>query len=142
MMCRHQFCSNFFLSEAALGLSTVKRGLLFASSWTSILPGQGCAPRPSAATTTWFQTIPRAPSWSPTTWPTPPWGFARIAAAHGLDFIPIEAVRCDLVIPVDLMDHPAVKIILDVLQTRTFREELAFLPGYESSCTGKVIGTV
>ena len=69
-------------------------------------------------------------------------GLRAIAAAHGLDFIPIEAVRCDLVIPVDLMDHPAVKIILDVLQTRTFREELASLPGYESSCTGKVIGNI
>ena len=69
-------------------------------------------------------------------------GLRAIATAHGLDFIPIEAVRCDLVIPFDLMDHPAVKMILDVLQTRTFREELASLPGYESSCTGKSIGDV
>ena len=52
----------------------------------------------------------------------------------------MEAVRCDLVIPLDLMEHPAVKVILDVLQTRAFREELASLPGYESSTTGKVIG--
>ena len=69
-------------------------------------------------------------------------GLRAIAAAHGLDFVPIEAVRCDLVIPSDLMEHPAVKMILDVLQTRAFREELASLPGYESSSTGKVIGTV
>ena len=69
-------------------------------------------------------------------------GLRAIAAAHGLDFIPIEAVRCDLVIPLDLLEHPAVKMILDVLQTRAFREELASLPGYESSCTGKVIGNI
>jgi molybdate-binding protein len=67
-------------------------------------------------------------------------GLRAIAAAHGLDFVPIEAVRCDLVIPFDLMDHLAVKMILDVLQTRTFREELASIPGYESSCAGEVIG--
>ncbi|HOV86804.1 MAG TPA: substrate-binding domain-containing protein [Syntrophobacteraceae bacterium] len=67
-------------------------------------------------------------------------GLRAVAAAHGLDFVPIEAVRCDLVVPVDLMDHPAVALILDVLQTRSFREELASLPGYESSCTGKVVG--
>ena len=67
-------------------------------------------------------------------------GLRAIAAAYGLDFISMEAVRCDLVIPLDLMEHPAVKVILDVLQTRAFREELASLPGYESSTTGKVIG--
>ena len=69
-------------------------------------------------------------------------GLRAIATAHGLDFIPIEAVRCDLVIPFDLLEHPAVKMVLDVLHTRAFREELASLPGYESSCTGKVIGNI
>jgi len=69
-------------------------------------------------------------------------GLRVIATAHGLDFVPIEAVRCDLVIPDDLTEHPAVKVVLDVLQSRAFREELASLPGYESSVTGKVIGAV
>ena len=69
-------------------------------------------------------------------------GLRAVAAAHGLDFVPMEAVRCDLVIPCDLLDLPAVKILLDVLQTRTLRDELASLPGYESACTGEVIGQV
>ncbi len=69
-------------------------------------------------------------------------GLRAVAAAHGLDFVPIEAVRCDLVIPCDFLDLPAIKILLDVLQTRSLREELSSLPGYESSCTGKVIGHV
>ena len=69
-------------------------------------------------------------------------GLRAVAAAHGLDFVPMEAVRCDLVIPCDLLDHPAVKIILDALQTRALRDELASLPGYESSWTGSVIGRV
>lgn len=66
-------------------------------------------------------------------------GLRAVAVAHGLDFIPIEAVRCDFVIPHDLMDHRAVKVILDVLQSCALRRELASLPGYESSSTGKVI---
>ena len=69
-------------------------------------------------------------------------GFRAIAAAYGLDFVPMEAVRCDLVIPCEFMALPAVKILLDVLQTRSLREEISSLPGYESACTGKVIGQV
>ena len=69
-------------------------------------------------------------------------GLRAIAVAFGLDFITMESVQCDLVIPGDFLDHPAVKVILDVLQTRALRDELASLPGYESSCTGKIIGTL
>lgn len=69
-------------------------------------------------------------------------GLRAIAAAYGLDFVLMEAVRCDLVIPCDLMDLPAVKILLDVLNTRSLREELSSLPGYDSACTGTVIGQV
>jgi putative molybdopterin biosynthesis protein len=69
-------------------------------------------------------------------------GLRAAAAAHGLDFVPIDAVRCDLVIPCDFLDLPAIKVLLDVLQTRALRDELASLPGYESGCTGKVIGQV
>ncbi len=66
-------------------------------------------------------------------------GLRAVAKAYGLDFVTISSVRCDLVIPGDLLEHPAVKVVLDVLQTRALREELRALPGYESSCTGKVI---
>lgn len=66
-------------------------------------------------------------------------GLRAVAKAFGLDFVPISSVRCDLVIPGDLLEHPAVKAALDALQSRALREELRALPGYESSCTGKVI---
>jgi len=66
-------------------------------------------------------------------------GLRAVAAATGLDFVPLEAVRCDLVIPHDLQDHPAIKVLLDVLQTRSWRQELASLPGYNSSSTGMII---
>ena len=69
-------------------------------------------------------------------------GFRAIAAAYGLDFVPMEAVRCDLVIPEEFQDLQAVKILLDVLQTKSLRDEISSLPGYETSCTGKVIGHI
>ncbi len=69
-------------------------------------------------------------------------GLRAIAITHGLGFVPLEMVRCDLVIPLDLIEHPAVKIIVDLLQARCLREELAALPGYDSSCMGAVIGEV
>ncbi len=69
-------------------------------------------------------------------------GFHAVASAYGLDFIPMGAMRCDLVIPCEFMDLPAVKVLLDVLQTGSLREEISSLPGYDSACTGKVIGWV
>jgi molybdate-binding protein/DNA-binding XRE family transcriptional regulator len=69
-------------------------------------------------------------------------GLRAVAVATGLDFVPLEVVRCDLVIPHDLQGHPAVKVLLEVLQTDAWRRELAALPGYESSCTGTVVGEI
>lgn len=69
-------------------------------------------------------------------------GLRAVSVAYGLDFVPMEAVRCDLVIPCDFLALPAVKILLDVLQTRSLRRDLSSLPGYESDCTGKLIGQV
>jgi molybdate-binding protein/DNA-binding XRE family transcriptional regulator len=69
-------------------------------------------------------------------------GLRAVAMANGLGFVSLEMVRCDLVIPRDLMEHPAIRLIIELLQTRGLREELTSLPGYDSSCTGTVIGEV
>ena len=69
-------------------------------------------------------------------------GLRAVAVAHGLDFVPIQSVRCDLVIPYDLLDLASVKVVLDVLQSHALRKELSSLPGYDASCTGKLIGEV
>lgn len=66
-------------------------------------------------------------------------GLRAVAVTYGLDFISLSHVRCDLVIPSDLIAHPGVAAALDIIQTRTFREELACLPGYETSDTGRII---
>lgn len=66
-------------------------------------------------------------------------GFRAIAESYGLDFVPVETVRCDLVVPRDLMDMPELGCLLDTLQTRKMREDLRSLPGYDAGDTGKII---
>jgi molybdate-binding protein/DNA-binding XRE family transcriptional regulator len=66
-------------------------------------------------------------------------GFRAIAESYGLDFIPIETVRCDLIVPRDLQYQTELGYLLDTLQTRKMREDLRSLPGYEAGDTGKVI---
>ena len=66
-------------------------------------------------------------------------GFRAVADACKLDFVPIQVVRCDLVVPEDMNEHPSMQILLDTLQSGQFRQELGALPGYESSHTGAVI---
>lgn len=69
-------------------------------------------------------------------------GLHVVAQLFNLDFIPIETVRCDLVIPDDLLNHPTIRVMLDVLQSRALREEIAGLPGYETTSIGNLIDTL
>jgi molybdate-binding protein/DNA-binding XRE family transcriptional regulator len=66
-------------------------------------------------------------------------GLRAIADIYELGFVPLSAVRCDLVIPADLMDIRAVHVLMDVLQTKRLRVELQALSGYDTSNTGKII---
>ena len=58
------------------------------------------------------------------------------ACAFGLDFIPLERERYDLVIREQNMNHPGVKILLDALCRTAFRRELEGLGGYDTSVAG------
>ncbi len=69
-------------------------------------------------------------------------GLRIIAEVFDLDFVPIAAVRCDLVVPKDVTDHPTVKVLLDVLQSAYLRQEIDAIPGYESGSTGVTIAEV
>lgn len=68
-------------------------------------------------------------------------GVTLRAAAHvfELGFVPLAAVRFDLVIPAAHVEHPTVRVMLEVLQDRAFRSDLAALPGYEVSHTGSTV---
>jgi putative molybdopterin biosynthesis protein len=69
-------------------------------------------------------------------------GLRAIADVYGLDFVSIAAARCDLVIPGDMLEHPTIKIILDVLQSAALSRELAAIPGYDAGVTGRMIATL
>jgi putative molybdopterin biosynthesis protein len=66
-------------------------------------------------------------------------GLRAISEAYDLGFVPIAHARCDLVIPKDILDHPTVKVLLDVLQSAPLRKEIDSIPGYEGGATGKLI---
>jgi molybdate-binding protein/DNA-binding XRE family transcriptional regulator len=69
-------------------------------------------------------------------------GLRAIADTYQLDFVPMQFVRCDLIVRRDFLEHRSVQILLDVLQTKAFRKDLSLLPGYETSVTGTVIDEV
>ena len=61
------------------------------------------------------------------------------AQTFGLDFIPVQCARYDLVMRKRSADLPAVKAFLDVLQRATLRRKLEVLAGYDTSQTGAVV---
>lgn len=68
-------------------------------------------------------------------------GLRATAYAFGLDFIPLAEARFDFVVPSDQVDHPAVALLLDLLQSRALRVELGALPGYDVSHMGTVVAS-
>lgn len=66
-------------------------------------------------------------------------GLKGVADAWGLGFVPLAVARCDLVIPTDLETHPAVRALLELLQSPALRREIDSLPGYDGALTGKII---
>lgn len=69
-------------------------------------------------------------------------GIRAVAEMFGLGFVPIAAARCDLVVPDDMIDHPTVKVVLDVLQSVHLRRELDAIAGYASTATGNLIAAL
>lgn len=64
-------------------------------------------------------------------------GVLPVARSYGLDFLPVEERRYDLVVPEDLADWEPVQRFLEVLQHPTFRQELRAL-GYDPTPAGDV----
>ena len=66
-------------------------------------------------------------------------GIMAVAHALGLDFLPVQEERYDLVIPLEFLNAPAVQALLDIAVSRPFQEELEALGGYDSSRAGTVV---
>jgi len=61
------------------------------------------------------------------------------ARGFGLDFIPLQSERYDLVMRRRTAELPTVAAVLDVLQRATLRRKLELLAGYDTSQTGAVV---
>jgi|SRR5215510_6081880 len=61
------------------------------------------------------------------------------SVAHGLDFVPLAEERSDLVVPQELCADFRVARIIDALESRAFRRELASLGGYQVSESGHLV---
>lgn len=66
-------------------------------------------------------------------------GVRSAARLLGLEFMPLQEERYDLVIPKRYFnDHPGLERLLDILVSRPFRTEVEALGGYDTRETGKV----
>jgi putative molybdopterin biosynthesis protein len=66
-------------------------------------------------------------------------GILAVALALGLDFIPLQEERYDLVIPMAFLQTAPVQALLDVVASLRFRAELEALGGYDGSRAGTVV---
>lgn len=66
-------------------------------------------------------------------------GIRSAAQLFGLDFVPLQAARYDLVVPkAYLKSHPSLAHLFETLVSRPFRNEIEALGGYDTRDTGKV----
>ena len=64
-------------------------------------------------------------------------GIRSAAQLFGLDFVPLQAARYDLVVPkAYLKSHPTLAHLFETLVSRLFRNEIESLGGYDTSETG------
>lgn len=64
-----------------------------------------------------------------------------VAAAWGLGFLPLQAVRYDLVIPKAYLPERPVQALLATLGNRWVRAQLEALGGFDTSRTGEIVGS-
>ena len=65
-------------------------------------------------------------------------GIMAAARALELDFIPVARERYDLVVPVRLLNDPRINLLIDIIRSDGFREQILALGGYEIEETGVV----
>lgn len=67
-------------------------------------------------------------------------GVRAAAAICGLDFVPLQRERYDLVIPKAYYETlSGLQILLDTMVSKSFRDELEALGGYDTRETGKIV---
>ena len=69
-------------------------------------------------------------------------GIPAAAQALDLDFIPLYKERYDLIIPTIFAESILMAPLLDLLQSRIFKEAVNKLPGYDTSHMGNLISEI
>ncbi len=67
---------------------------------------------------------------------------ASVAAAFGLDFVPLHRVRYDIAVRKEYLEEPPVQQLLATLGHRWVRSQLEALGGYDTTHTGEVVATL
>jgi putative molybdopterin biosynthesis protein len=67
---------------------------------------------------------------------------ACVAAAFGLDFVPLRRVRYDLAVLKEYLGHDPVRQLMATLDHRWVRSQLTVLGGYDISRTGETVAEV
>lgn len=65
-------------------------------------------------------------------------GILAAAQALDLDFIPVTRERYDLVIPTDLLEDDRIKLLLEIIRSPKFIDQVLALGGYEVEETGRI----
>jgi putative molybdopterin biosynthesis protein len=66
-------------------------------------------------------------------------GIYGAAKALGLDFVPMEQERYDLIIPQAFFDNPQVQQVIEILRSEEFRAQIEGLGGYDTSSMGEEV---
>jgi molybdate-binding protein len=69
-------------------------------------------------------------------------GIEAVAHEQGLDFVPLQWERFDLVVRHSEYFEPALQKLLSLTRTKEFRNQAALLKGYDIANTGAVIFNV
>lgn len=69
-------------------------------------------------------------------------GVRAAARAFGLDFLPLQRERYDLVVPTALMDFPPVQTFLDVARTEHVRHDLEAIGEYDTRRLGDTLAVL
>jgi len=64
-------------------------------------------------------------------------GIFAAAKALNLDFIPLEREQYDLIIPSSMLDNPNIRVLIETIRSKNFRDRVIALGGYDPSKSGQ-----
>jgi putative molybdopterin biosynthesis protein len=66
-------------------------------------------------------------------------GIYAAAKALGLDFIPIVTEQYDLVIPTEHLESEMIQLLMEIINSPAFKQQVESLGGYHTEKTGQMI---